>query len=181
MGKQGKRDALVEDFQKLVDGYGPEIFRYLYRVFGGCMDAEDCLQETILRAFCAFPQTRPGSNYRAWLYAIATNTARTMMRQGQRRKQRELGSTNQESGIPDSVLEAVNHSLQLARIQEAVAKLPQKQRLALILRKYHEFSYEEIGEVLSSSAESARANVYQALRRLRSEFSREEAGEHGRS
>jgi DNA-directed RNA polymerase specialized sigma24 family protein len=51
--------------------------------------------------------------------------------------------------------------------------------MALILRKYHELSYEEIGEALRCSAESARANVYQGLKRLRAEFSQEETSEHG--
>ena len=92
MGIPTKAEREAVPFRSLVDEYGPEIFAYLYRLFGRPMDAEDCLQETYLRAFRSFHQTRPGSNYRAWLYAIATNTARTMLGRSQRRERRELSS-----------------------------------------------------------------------------------------
>ena len=73
------------------------------------------------------------------------------------------------------MLERVEQNLELARLKTAVDRLPDKQRLALVLRKYHALSYTEIGETLGSSADAARANVYQALKRLRVEFSPEEA------
>lgn len=64
-------------FETLVDEYGKEIFGYLWRMLYDTHDAEDCLQETFLKAFRVYTRTRPDSNYRAWLYKIATNTART--------------------------------------------------------------------------------------------------------
>ena len=55
-------------------------------------------------------------------------------------------------------------------VQEVISALPYKQRESIILRKYQELSYEEIGKILDTSAESARANVYQGLKKLRSQF-----------
>ncbi len=175
MGIPTKAEREAVPFRSLVDEYGPEIFAYLYRLFGRPMDAEDCLQETYLRAFRSFHQTQPGSNYRAWLYAIATNTARTMLGRSQRQEQRELSSQGEAGRDEGGVLERVEQNLELARLKAAVDRLPDKQRLALVLRKYHALSYAEIGETLGSSADAARANVYQALKRLRVEFSPEEA------
>ena len=57
-----------------------------------------------------------------------------------------------------------------ARIERAMAALPMKQRLAFTLRKVHELEYEAIAESLQCSAESARANVFQALRKIRQEM-----------
>jgi RNA polymerase sigma-70 factor (ECF subfamily) len=175
MGETMQAVRQATPFRTLVDEYGPEIFAYLYRIFGRSMDAEDCLQETFLRAFRSFHQTRPGSNYRAWLYAIATNTARTMLGRSQRRERRELSSQEETHGDAIGVLDEVEQNLDLARLRAAVGRLPAKQRLALVMRKYHALSYEEIGEMLGSTAEAARANVYQAMKRLRMEFSTEEA------
>jgi RNA polymerase sigma-70 factor (ECF subfamily) len=67
------------------------------------------------------------------------------------------------SGVP----EAAERRERLRRVDEAVQRLPAKQRAALMMRKYQELPYPEIGAALGCSAASARANVYQALRRLR--------------
>jgi RNA polymerase sigma factor (sigma-70 family) len=62
---------------------------------------------------------------------------------------------------------------QLRELRQAVQKLPHMQQAALIMRKYQGLSYKEIGAALDCSAESARANVYQALKKLRRTFSQE--------
>jgi len=162
-----ERAAPRPEFTSLIDRYGGEIFAYLYRYTGGTMDAEDCLQETLLRAFRAYTRTAPDSNFRAWLYAIATNVARTH----HRRRLRTLGREQPlEADLPTSgasPAQLAEQRLALAAVREAVAGLPEKQRAALILRKYQGLGYAEIGQLIACSPESARANVYQALRSLR--------------
>ena len=64
--------------------------------------------------------------------------------------------------------------ISLAEVQQAVMALPERQRAALMLRKYQELEYEEIGVALGCSQESARANVYQALKKLRAIFKDED-------
>jgi RNA polymerase sigma factor (sigma-70 family) len=59
------------------------------------------------------------------------------------------------------------YALMLPAVARAVARLPAKQRAALVARRFHDLGYEEIGTTLGCSAESARANVYQAVRKLR--------------
>ena len=155
------------DFTSLIEQHGGEIFAYLYRQLQGAMDAEDCLQETLLRAYRAFHRTKPDSNYRAWLYAIATNVARTHFQRQRRRAANEqpLDPATVVTGTsPDRIAEA---RFELARVRRVVDTLPEKQRAALILRKYQGLGYTEIGAVIGCSPESARANVYQALRSLR--------------
>ncbi|MEJ2011073.1 MAG: RNA polymerase sigma factor [Anaerolineales bacterium] len=155
------------EFTQLVERYGGELFAYLFRQVSSAMDADDCLQDTFLRAFRAYDRTEEGSNYRAWLYKIATNVARThyqrRKRQGDREQTLNPGDGSSEPG-PAKLLE---ERLELERVRMAVKSLPDKQRAALILRKYQGLSYAEIGAVIACSADSARANVYQALRSLR--------------
>jgi RNA polymerase sigma-70 factor (ECF subfamily) len=156
------------DFTRLIEQHSGEIFAYLYRQLGGAMDAEDCLQETLLRAYRSFHRTKPDSNYRAWLYTIATNVARTHSKRRNRRAANEQPLNEATAVAGDPPDRSAEIGFELARVRKAVEALPEKQRAALILRKYQALDYAAIGEVIDCSPESARANVYQALRKLRS-------------
>lgn len=162
----------VEEFNAVVETYSEEIFAYLWRWLNGHEDAEDCLQEVFLRAFKAFDRLNEGSNIRAWLYKIATNTAITFRNKRSRREDKELLIESDLRSLEPSPMDQVLSKEQRVSILEAVESLPTKQRAALIMRKYQGFSYDEIAGVLECSQESARANVYQGIRKLRDKFSR---------
>ncbi len=141
-----------------------EIFAYLWRLIPGDQ-AEDCLQETFLRAFRAYKRTAPDSNYRAWLYKIATNVARTVHTRRQREMTRELNRPVASEGR--TLLDSVIFTEDLKVVLQAVEALPYKQRSALMMRKYQEMDYKDIGAALECSSATARAHVYQALKKLR--------------
>ena len=162
----------LEEFNSVVEIYSEEIFAYLWRWLNGHEDAEDCLQEVFLRAFKAFNRLNEGSNIRAWLYKIATNTAITFRNKRSRREDKELLIEADLRSLEPSPMDQVLSKEQMVSILEAVESLPPKQRAALIMRKYQGFSYDEIAGVLECSQESARANVYQGIRKLRGKFSR---------
>ncbi len=162
----------VEEFNSVVETYSEEIFAYLWRWLNGHEDAEDCLQEVFLRAFKAFDRLNEGSNIRAWLYKIATNTAITFRNKRSRREDKELLIEADLRSLEPSPMDQVLSKEQRVSILKAVESLPTKQRAALIMRKYQGFSYDEIAGVLECSQESARANVYQGIRKLRDKFSR---------
>jgi RNA polymerase sigma-70 factor (ECF subfamily) len=144
--------------------YRDEIFAYLWRLIPGDQ-AEDCLQETFLRAYRAYKRTAPDSNYRAWLYKIATNVARTAHTRRQREMTRELNRPAAPEG--STPLDSVIFSDDLKVVLQAVEALPHKQRAALMMRKYQEMDYMDIGDALECSPATARAHVYQALKKLR--------------
>ncbi len=157
-------------FETLIERYGGELYRYLWRMFGDSSDAQDCLQESYLRAYKAFGRLKSDSNERAWLYTIATNTARTALAKRGKQWQRESQLyVNLSNGNPGT-LQRIEQREELAELYLAVMDLPLKQRAALMMRKYQEMDYEEIGLALKCTPESARANVYQALRKLRKSF-----------
>jgi RNA polymerase sigma-70 factor (ECF subfamily) len=160
-------------FEELVDAHSGEIFGYLWRMLGDEAEAQDCLQDTFLRAFRAYDRVQ-NHNLRAWLYKIATNAARTRFALSNRQPQAEL---NDEVASSDKRVEAqAVERISLAAVREAVATLPARQRAALMMRKYQELEYDEIATALGCSEEAARANVYQALKKLREMF-KEEIGE----
>jgi RNA polymerase sigma-70 factor (ECF subfamily) len=156
------------DFESLVEWHGGELFGYLWRLTGNEADASDSLQDTFLRAFKAYERLQDFSNLRAWLYKIATNTARTRHARSQRRQADPLLEpiASGEKAVDVQVLERT----QLASVKQAVMALPARQRAALMMRKYQELEYSEIAAALDCSEDSARANVYQALKKLREQF-----------
>jgi len=158
------------NFDTLVEAHSAEIFAYLWRMMGEEADAEDCLQETFLRAFRGYSRLVSDSNYRAWLYKIATNVARTHFSHRKRAALRrvEIDPSRLHGGI--SPIDELDRREMLSAVLEAVEDLPHKQRAAFMMRKYQGLSYHTIATVLGGTEAAARANVYQALKKLRAQF-----------
>jgi RNA polymerase sigma-70 factor (ECF subfamily) len=156
------------DFETLVELHSEELCGYLWRLTGDEADARDALQDTFLRAYRAYERLQDFSNLRAWLYKIATNTARTQNARNHRRQAEPLLEpvASGEKAVDVQVVERT----QLAAVKQAVMELPVRQRAALMMRKYQELEYTEIAAALDCSEDSARANVYQALKKLREQF-----------
>jgi RNA polymerase sigma-70 factor (ECF subfamily) len=157
-----------EAFEMVVSAHHGEIFRYLERVVGRSGYADDLSQETFLRAFRAYRALPKSANVRAWLFSIATNLAKNHFRAETRRRRAygEVNVSEREDPLPAPEAELVSRETG-ALVQGIVRRLPLKQRLAFTQRKIHGLEYEAIGRSLGCSAESARANVFQALRKIR--------------
>jgi RNA polymerase sigma-70 factor (ECF subfamily) len=155
-------------FDAVVAVHHEEIYRYLRRVVGPAGDAEDLSQETFLRAYRAYGALPKDANVRAWLFAIATNLAKNHFRSEARRRRAygEVQTSAQKTA--GAAAEAELISRETGTLVEGIVRgLPLKQRLAFIERKIHGLDYEAIGQSLGCSAESARAHVFQALRKIR--------------
>lgn len=157
-------------FATLVARHGDEIYRYAWQLTRNQADADDLYQDTLLKAFRAVGRLDADANYRAWLYRICSNTFIS----DRRKRAREHPLTDAiEQSTPDMPRDQdgqLDARDLLGEVQEYVDTLPPKQRMALILRKYHDMSYTEIAQTLHSSEPAARANVHQALRKLRDTF-----------
>jgi RNA polymerase sigma-70 factor (ECF subfamily) len=158
------------DFETLVEKHSAEIFAYLYRLTRDEAEAQDCLQEAFVRAYRAYARLERGANYRAWLYRIAGNVTFTHLKRRNREHRRQTAlseSVADDAGRPG---EAALQREALAALADAVEGLPPQQRAALILRHYQSLSYREVAAALQCSEAAARANVYQAVHRIRMEF-----------
>jgi RNA polymerase sigma-70 factor (ECF subfamily) len=174
-------------FGRLVDSHRAGLYLHCYRMLGSPQDAEDALQEALLRAWRGLPRFEGRSSLRSWLYTIATNAS---LRTIERRPQRVLpidygpatdphdnpGEPLTESTwvepLPDATLDAADvgatpearyeqrESVELAFIA-ALQLLPARQRAVLILRDVLGFSGEEVAAALQTTP----ASVYSALQR----------------
>ncbi|HLF25503.1 MAG TPA: RNA polymerase sigma factor [Anaerolineae bacterium] len=152
-------------FEQLVERYRAELLGYLVRLLGDVHDAEDVCQEALLHAYRAYGRLAPDSNARAWLYRIATNTAFNALKQRKRRLAHLMEIDLEKLAIDSTP--AFEQREQLRAVVRAVEALPPKQRAALMLRQFQGLGYAEIAAALECNEAAARANVYQAIQRLR--------------
>jgi len=138
-------------------------------------DAEDLLQETFLRAYRGFAGFREGTNLRAWLYRILTNTYINSYRKRQREPQTisdeevedwylysKLGGEVAEPSAETAVLE----SLPDEDVQEALASLPEQFRMAVLLADVEGFSYKEIADILEVPMGTVMSRLHRGRRAL---------------
>jgi RNA polymerase sigma-70 factor (ECF subfamily) len=162
----------MTSFEKLVENHSREIFGYLWRMTYNTHEAEDLLQDTFLRAYKAYPRLKDHKHLRAWLYKIATNTARSHIKR--EKKYQNLPLFEQLTASSHDVAEQVEERIDLQAVKDAVDQLPERQRAALLMHKFQGLSYAEIAAALNTREDAARANVYQAMKKLRAQFSEKE-------
>lgn len=150
----------------LLAKYGEELARHIRRIVRDDDTAQDLLQETMLRAWQAVERLAPGSNERAWLYRIATNASLNHQRSRSRERVALERHAAELAAARDSA-DGRRDDADRAGLWTEVARLPERQRLALSLRVADELDYEEIAARIGGTAAAARANVYQAKRRLK--------------
>jgi RNA polymerase sigma-70 factor (ECF subfamily) len=155
-------------FEVIMQRHEREIMRYLLRVSGDREDAADLFQETWLRAYAAYPRLEPQSDVRPWLYAIATNLCRNRARDGARRA-RVIVADSGESSAGRTIGTPLdeNEGYAAVHMRELISDLPTKQRQALYLRYFAGLGYGEVAVAMDCSEDSARANVSQAMKKLK--------------
>jgi RNA polymerase sigma-70 factor (ECF subfamily) len=172
MGRQ--KLQLPLPFEQILQRHEREIMRYLLWVSGNRHDAADLFQETWLRAYRAYPRVQSDSEIRPWLYAIAVNLCRNRARDGARRA-RVIVSDDEEHPAAERIGQAhhwpdENEGYAAVHMRELIAGLPAKQREALRLRYFAGLNYAEIAGAMHCSEDNARANVSQAMKKLKARW-----------
>ena len=160
--RAGRREA----FDALVQRHQRQVYQLCYRFVGNHEDASDLAQDVFIRAYRGLHTFKGNSAFSTWLYRVCVNLCLNRVgSRGPRLAALDLADR------PDPRVERADTLLlrgeRAAEVRAAIARLPRKQRAALILRVYHELPHEAIAEIVGSSVGAVKANFFHALANLR--------------
>jgi RNA polymerase sigma-70 factor (ECF subfamily) len=155
-------------FRLLLAQYQERLYHHLARMLGSAADADDVLQNSLVKVFRNIDGFRGQSRLYTWMYRIATNEALTFLEQ---RKRQPTGlSTADEDGV--AALDRLPADAEVDGagaqdlLQRAVAELPARQRTVFCLRYFDEMNYQDMSDVLSTSQGALKASYHHAVRKV---------------
>ena len=162
--RNGKRQAYTE----LMRRYQQRVYWTARRIVGSHADADDIAQETFVKAYLGLGDFRGDASFYTWIYRIAVNLSlNTIRKQQLMRHLRESELIARYLPAAESPSSAVELEETERRLQEAVAKLPEKQRAVFVMRFFDELPYEEIAKILKTSVGGLKANYFHAINKVR--------------
>jgi RNA polymerase sigma-70 factor (ECF subfamily) len=162
-------------FAQLVERYQRELFHFLVRFLGDRAAAEDVFQESFLQVHQSADQFDPERRFRPWLFTIAANKARDLMRSQARRPtnplQASISPNDDESGqfidLMSATAEMPGEPMERAELQQQVHKtvmsMPEHLREILLLSYFHQFPYKQISEVLNIPLGTVKSRLHAAV------------------
>ncbi|HEY7118221.1 MAG TPA: sigma-70 family RNA polymerase sigma factor [Tepidisphaeraceae bacterium] len=168
------REGDRASFATLVERYQRELFHFLVRFLGDRAAAEDIFQESFLQVHQSADQFDPQRRFRPWLFTIAANKARDLMRSQARRPANPLQaniSNDEESGQFIDLMEATDpmpgeamEREELQRVvQNTVEGMPEHLREILLLSYFHQFPYKEISDILGIPLGTVKSRLHAAV------------------
>jgi len=165
-------------FEQLVDRHQGLVIGTVGRMLGNNSDVEDVAQQVFIRVWKSAPRYRPTAKFTTWLLTITRNL---VFNEARRRKRHPAEALDIHEGeellVPlDNAESAPNAALLEAELEkaidDAIRALPEKQRLAVVLRRYEDKSYEEIAQVLDLSVPAVKSVLFRARTELRATLNR---------
>ncbi len=161
------REGDMEALRLLVETHQARIIGTISKMLGSDAESEDLAQQVFIRIWKSAPRYKPTAKFTTWLFRITRNLVFNELR-----RKRHFADQAEEipepaeraDKEPDQVL--LGEELQLA-IQDAINRLPESQRMAIILRRYEEMPYEEIAKVMGTTIPAVKSILFRARAELR--------------
>jgi RNA polymerase sigma-70 factor (ECF subfamily) len=147
-----------------------DVYTLCLRILNDPDDAAEATQDAYLKAWRGLKSFRGDAQLETWLYRVASNAAVSRYRSRRRRQSHESGTADEllgEVASPGSVESAAAAKLEVATLESALGRLPEHNRLALVLRDVYGLSIEEIAQQLKISETAAKVRVHRGRKRLK--------------
>ena len=162
-------------FRELVEAHQHRVIGTVTRMLGDPNEAEDLSQQIFVRVWKSAPRWEPTAKFTTWLYTILRNLVFNECRRRSRHKLTSLHAATDDEDHPQQFADGtvkqpdttmLDEEMQDA-IERSIQELPEAQRMAVIMRRYQDVSYEEIAEVLDLTVPSVKSLLFRARTELR--------------
>lgn len=155
-----------EAFGELIRLYSESLYRQIRRMVINHDDANDLLQNTFMKAWSSIENFRGDARLSTWLYKIAINESISWLER--ERKRLNLSLDDQESALINSIEadEWFDGDELVKKLREAVATLPEKQRLVFNMKYYDDMKYEDMSSILGTSVGALKASYHLAVKKI---------------
>ena len=173
--RKGDMDA----FRELVEAHEVRVIGTITRMLGDETEAQDLAQQVFVRVWKSAARWEPTAKFTTWLYTILRNLTFNECRRRARHPTRSIDAAEDDEDHPRQVADAnvkapdtvlLDAEMQDA-IERAIQELPEAQRMAVIMRRYQDVSYEEIAEVLDITVPAVKSILFRARTELREKLS----------
>ncbi len=168
------RNGCAVSFAQLLERHRGPVIHYLYRMVQNSAVAEELAQEVFLRVYRSRASYEPTAKFTTWLFRIATHLALNWIRDGRGEKNQESLDQDNAGGIARQVQDRkpnieqqLLQQVKVNEIRRAIQALPEKQRAAVLMHKYHELEYSQIARVLSCTESAVKSLLFRAYETLR--------------
>lgn len=162
--ESGDRTAITELFGR----YQTDLFNFIWQMLRQTQDAEDAMQETLIKAMRALPRYREESHFKSWLFRIAHNEVVNTIRRRQRVELHDEppGANRAETGNPFGA-QRLEGQERLSALERAIDQLPDLERQVVLLRMQQELSFKQIAEIVNAPIGTVLGRMHQAKQRLK--------------
>jgi len=162
------KDTQAKAFEVLINTYKERLYWHIRRIVMDHDDADDVLQNTFIKVYRNIEGFKGDSKLFSWMYRIATNESLTFLKQ----KSRKLGVDSEalQVHMANSLQADVyfeGDEIQY-KLQQAIATLPEKQKLVFNMKYFEELKYDEISEILETSVGGLKASYHLAVKKIES-------------
>jgi RNA polymerase sigma-70 factor (ECF subfamily) len=164
---QHARSGSEEAFTRLVEAYQDSVYNLAYRMLGDAAEAEDAAQETFVRLYTRLSTYDARRKFSSWLLSIASHHCIDRLRR--RKPETSLENVVKWRSMPDSSADPEGYALQAERgaeIQQLLSELPAHYRAVIVLRYWHEMSYDEIASTLGATESTIKSRLHRARRMM---------------
>lgn len=168
------RDGDERAFERLVEIHQRAVIGTVARMIGNLDDAHDISQQVFIRIWKSAPRYEPTAKFTTWMFTITRNLVFNEMRKRGRRKEVSIEQQNEDDPPKQfahpmaPAADTLTQQAELERaLDHAIAQLPEKQRLAVVLRRFEDTPYEDLCKVLGMSLPAVKSLLFRARTELR--------------